>query len=728
MRIRKIRELPEKFLKRLEKGGIRELNPVQESSLKLGVLNGANLLASSPTASGKTLIAIFACAKALFDGNKVIYSVPLKALAREKYLSFKKIFPEFKIAITTGDYDSPGTYLKDKDLIVCTFEKLDSLLRHRAEWIFNSSVVVFDEIHLLNDIERGPTLEFVLTTLKEMSDPQIIGLSATIRNSEEIANWLGCKLLKSDYRPVELKEGIYFSKRVEFFDNKAEFLKDSFGFKAASNLENEDFIEIKNKYEDPVMNLVENTLESDNQVIVFVMSRKSAESLALKFAENLKIKPKEMLGRISEKAINVLETPTEQCLKLGKCLSKGIAFHHAGLLEKQRAIIEESFRKGYIKVIVATPTLAMGVSLPSFRIIIRDVKRYGRAGLEYMPVMEYKQLAGRGGRPEHHEYGEAILIAKNEHELKFLAEKYIFGAVENIYSKLAIERILRSFILSLINSEIAKDKHQVSEFFSKTFYAHQYGDIEHLMEKIENILEDLKNWGMLDNALKITALGKRVCELYIDPLTAKNFMDYIEGSKELDEFSLFLLISSAWEIKPLFSVSKSEIGRIMLKSNANNLKKLEGLFIDEYEFLKGMKFALVMKMWIEEYGEKYLFEEFRVSPGELRAKIEIASWLLYSILELCKIKDMYPGMKIWKIIPRLKHGVKEELIELVKIRGIGRVKARTLYNNNITRLEDVRKFSYEKLRKLVGEQAAKNLMKYAGREVFDRDSIMNYLK
>jgi helicase len=211
--------IPDKLKEILTQEGITEFRPAQQKALEAGLLDGKNLLVCTPTASGKTLIAELAAGKAILEGKgKAIYIVPLVALANEKYKDFKRKYEHlFRIALSVGDFDSSDPYLIDYDLIICTAEKLDSLIRHQAPWLRFVSVVVADEIHLLNDVSRGPTLEILLTVLKQiLPQVQILGLSATIGNPQQLADWLGAGLVEDDWRPVPLHKGVYLQGKIEF--------------------------------------------------------------------------------------------------------------------------------------------------------------------------------------------------------------------------------------------------------------------------------------------------------------------------------------------------------------------------------------------------------------------------------------------------------------------------------------------------------------------------------
>ncbi|HLP80293.1 MAG TPA: DEAD/DEAH box helicase [Acidobacteriota bacterium] len=216
-------QIPLKVYEQMEILGRTTLRPSQWKAIKAGLFEDKNLLICTPTASGKTLVAELAFLNSILNGiGKAIYIVPLKALANEKYDEFTKKYGSlFKIAKSIGDTDSEESYLAKYDLIITTSEKLDSLIRHHAPWLREVKTVVVDEIHLLNDTTRGPTLEIVLTILRQvLKNIQLIGLSATIGNPKELSAWLNAQLVEDSWRPVKLHKGIYLDGHVEFFEEK----------------------------------------------------------------------------------------------------------------------------------------------------------------------------------------------------------------------------------------------------------------------------------------------------------------------------------------------------------------------------------------------------------------------------------------------------------------------------------------------------------------------------
>jgi helicase len=213
--------VPGFVVKNFKNQNITKLYPSQEKAIKNGLLNNKNVLVCTPTSSGKTAIATFIIAKTLAENkrSKAVYLVPLKALASEKFKYYKEFFEgsDFSVAVSTGEIDSSSNWLDKYNILILTIEKMDSLIRHQCSWLPEIKVVIIDEIHLLNDPGRGPTLEILITMLRKLiKDIQIIGLSATIGNPEELAEWLNAELVIDSWRPVELKKGVMINNEIEF--------------------------------------------------------------------------------------------------------------------------------------------------------------------------------------------------------------------------------------------------------------------------------------------------------------------------------------------------------------------------------------------------------------------------------------------------------------------------------------------------------------------------------
>ena len=494
---------------------------------------------------------------------------------------------------------------------------------------------------------------------------------------------------------------------------------------------------IPHESDNDVLNIVVDTIKINKQALVFVNTKRSAEKTAEDIAKKIKANNKELEG-LSEEVLKVLSRPTKQCERLAFCIKKGIAFHHAGLTQKQKELIEDGFRAGKVKIICATPTLAMGVDLPAFRVIIKDLRRYGPRGLTYIPVLEYLQQAGRAGRPKFDSFGEAIAVAKTEAEKNKIYEMYILGEPEEIYSKLAVEPVLRTYLLSLIAANFTRSKKEIMEFFSKTFWAFQFSDMDKLEGIIMKMLDLLAEWELIikegddfkradeldDFKVKATIIGRRVAELYIDPLTAYFFICCLreDSNKKLSDFSFLQMISHTLEMRPLLRVRVKEYDKIQEKLVVENdflLEKEPSMYEYEYEgFLNSVKTGMMFCDWVDEKDEEFLLEEYNVRPGELRAKLDTANWLLHSGEELSRLLQFKTLVKeIVKLRLRMKYGVKEELLSLLRLKQVGRVRARKLHRNKIRDIADVKKVKLEILEQILGRKIALSVKKQVGEEV-----------
>lgn len=518
---------------------------------------------------------------------------------------------------------------------------------------------------------------------------------------------------------------------------------------------------------DPIHKLALQTLEQNKQAIIFAPSRASAE----KSAEELAKLTTFQLPELEQEILKAASTPTKQCRKLSHAIKKGVAFHHAGLLQRQKELIEDEFRSGKIKIICATPTLAAGLSLPVFRVIIKSLKRFsGQWGMDWIPVLEYLQMAGRAGRPEYEKFGEAICLAKDEAEKEEIHDRYILGKPEAIYSKLAVEPVLRTYLLSLISSGIIRDQKSMREFFTKTFWAHQFKDLQRLETIMQKMLHLLEEWGFIiisgagtsqtddfvtankmdetsEEKFRATPLGKRVSELYLDPLTARHLLDCLikfdpsgeELNNTKNSFSLLQMISHTLEMRPLLRIKSKEHDFIQeeLNKRYDSLLQAEPSAYDlEYDdFLNSIKTALFFDSWIGEQDEDFLLEKFDIRPGEIRVKQETADWLLYAAEELSSLQNYKSAAReIRKLRLRVEYGVKEELLTLLKLQGIGRIRARKLCNHGIKDLGDIKKTDLTTLTQLLGKAVAEGVKEQVGEAVQEvpegkrkgQTSIMKY--
>jgi helicase len=680
--------------------GHAALYPPQEMALSKGLLDCKNLLVTTPTASGKTLIAILAALNAVEKGLKVVYLTPLRALATEKYHDFQIlensaiISRKIRVRIASSDYNSTEKDLADADIIVLTNEKMDSLIRHRVEWISDVGLFVADEIHLIGERERGPTLEMILTKIRKMyPETQILGLSATVANSGEIANWLGCELVESNWRPIKLVEGVYQHGIIRMNDG------------------NEFKIDRSSTVSSAVIDTAIDSLKSGGQALIFAETRKRTSSIASRAAEgvykHLDKNARKMAAAVSSQILKGDDTALT--VTLSQLVSKGVAFHHAGLGPSSREIIEQSFKEGIIKLLVATPTLAVGVNLPARRVILASILRYDSdyGGNIPISILEYKQLGGRAGRPKYDNIGEAVIVAESGASAEDLYDHYILGTPEPLRSQLANERAIRVHLLSTIATLPGIKISEIYDLFGSTLCAKQYRK-ETITFKVNTALSYLEQESLIrskNDRCITTEFGRRISLLYVDPVTGVEFRKAIE-SIELTKrqtnnnkhrlthtFGFLHLITSCADFYPKLSVRKKDFEEL----SALIQQRESELFykIHEYDCSRSL---CALHEWMYETSDRILSEKLGVEPGDMHRMIEIGNWLSYSLLEVAKLlnrEDLLEELQSFRM--RIKYGIKEELLPLVVLEGIGRARARALYNAGLTDLGKVAKTPESKL-------------------------------
>ena len=665
--------------------GITELYPPQAACVEAGLFAGKNLLIAIPTASGKTLVAEMAMHHQVGRGGKCLYIVPLRALASEKFEEFSG--KGLRVGIATGDFDRRDEYLGRNDIIVATSEKVDSLLRNRTPWLAEVTLLVLDEVHLIDDPSRGATLEMVIAKLRHKNPAiQIIALSATIGNPGDLAGWLGAELVESDWRPVDLREGVFFWNGIRFADRDRE-------------------VERRSKYED--LDLVLDTVAEGGQCLVFVSSRKNAEAFAKRAASGLKLKNPILAGYADKLRSSA---STDMGKTLAACVAQGAAFHHAGLAREERQIVEAGFREGQIRVIASTPTLAAGLNLPARRVIVRDYLRFNAGeGMVPIPVREYRQMAGRAGRPNLDPYGEAVLIAKSEEMVDELFDCYINAPAEDVRSRCADEAVLCTHILSLIATGFAREADEVFAFMDGTFYAHQGESPRALSRAVCRALEFLREAEMITEVgewIEATEYGSLVSRLYIDPRSAEVIVAAMIDRQEYTDIGFLHLLCSTPDMPTLY-IRRDDMYLLdrFLADHRDDL--WTDIPWDAGEgFDRSLKTALLLADWADEVGEDTICERYRVGPGDIYGMVESVAWLVHAARSLAKLFAPHLAAPIEEMELRTKHGIKKELLPLIRLHGIGRVRARRLFNNNLGSIEALRAAGPEKVGKILGQGIA----------------------
>ena len=677
----------------LEAEGVAELYPPQQAAVDAGVVDGESLVAAVPTASGKTLIAELAMLSSIERGGKALYIVPLRALASEKKAEFER-WEEFgvTVGVSTGNYDSDGEWLASRDVIVATSEKVDSLIRNGAPWIDDLTCVVSDEVHLVDDSHRGPTLEVTLAKLRKVNAGlQTVALSATVGNADVIADWLDAELVESDWRPIDLRTGVHFGNAIEFDDGSQREVPVERG-------------------EDQTAQLVADALdtEEDGQggsSLVFVNSRRNAESSARKLTDvtgpRLTGDERDRLRELAEEIRGVSDTDTSE--DLADAVEQGSAFHHAGLASEHRSLIEDAFRDRLIKCVSATPTLAAGVNTPARRVIVRDWRRYDGefGGMKPLDVLEVHQMCGRAGRPGLDPYGEAVLLANSADTREELFDRYVWADAEPVRSKLAAEPALRTHVLATVASGFAATRDGLLSFLDNTLYATQTDDEGRLAAVTDTVLDYLEVNGFVERdrdggseGLAATGIGHTVSRLYLDPMSAAEILDglrtvadgaddggaagdfvpaddaapasdaaptsdaapddagfttYTRANGDGDAPSeaaesdaddgptvtplgLYHLVSRTPDTYELYlkSGDREEYTEVCYERETEFLGDVPSEYEDVRfeDWLAALKTGRLLEDWANEVDEDRIAERYGVGPGDIRGKVDTAEWLL----------------------------------------------------------------------------------------------------
>ena len=713
--------VPAWFAEHLREEEIESLYPPQAEAVDAGVAEGKSLVAAVPTASGKTLIAQLAMLSAVDRGGTALYIVPLRALASEKREEFSSFEADgVSIGVATGNYEDTGEWLADKDIIVATSEKVDSLVRNGAPWIDDLDCVVADEVHLVDDPNRGPTLEVTLAKLRRINpNLQVVALSATVGNADTLAAWLDAELVDSTWRPIELRKGVHYGQALHFGDGSQRELR----------------VESSEK---PTEAIVRKTLSEGGSTLVFVNSRRNAEGSAKRLANTTTDgidDDREQLAELAEEIRGVSDTETSE--DLAACVEKGAAFHHAGCSSEHRSLVEDAFRDRLVKVVCATPTLAAGVNTPSRRVVVRDWRRYSgdAGGMKPLSVLEVHQMMGRAGRPGRDPYGEALLLANSHDELDELLDRYVWADPEPLESKLAREPSMRTHLLATIASGFADSRAALLEFLDRTLYATQYRDGDDGSDNLERIvdstLEYLDRNGFIDRdgELAATNLGHTVSRLYLDPMSAAEIVDGIENGTDPTVLGLYHLVSRTPDMYELYlrSGDREEYTMLAYERESEFLGGMPSEFEEERfeDWLAALKTARMLEDWASELDEETIAERYGVGPGDIRGKVDTAEWLLGAAESLAGELSLESVGAIREARKRVEHGVGEELIDLAGVRGVGRKRARRLYDAGIETRADLR--NAEKsvvLGALRGrEKTAENVLEAAGHRAPEMNGV-----
>lgn len=635
---------------------IKEFNPAQKAVIESGYLEDkSNYIISIPTASGKTVLGILPALKTILNGGKSVYAAPLLSIQNEKVKEFKA-FEEHGIKV--------GKHPSNSDLSVMVFESFDALTRFSWNVLREVDTLIIDEFHMIGEYSRGPTLESAITRAKIINPSlRIIALSATLKNIDEIEQWLDGKTVEHNYRPVPLNKEVL---DAEMFNTK-------------------------NK-NDVIVKIVEKAIEDNSQALSFVSTRRFTESLATYVAKKIDKKTtKEQKQKFKQVADKLLEVPkkkgslpTTTCLKLAEAAEKGVVFHHAGLFNEQKEIIEDEFRKGNILMITATPSLMYGVNLPSKYVIIRDHTRWTSNGPASIPVFDYEQMSGRAGRPQYDDVGYSYLVAKTMDEAFDLEARYVNGEIELTNSKLIDNKdAIYKQIIAQIASSLSKNLDDLNDFFGKTLYGFQMKNNpsmsmfaqDSLNWELESALEFLLQNGIIratPEGLKTTDFGNLIAKSNYAVETAVKIKEYVSTMEKLNPAEMIYALAETPDL-PLISFK----GRKSKDPVRDKLSEC-GLFAVDIGNPEATAVSLIE--WIDERNEYEIENAYNVYSASTRRSAYEASRLVKFAKNTLEVLGNYSNLKDMDYLSaRLYYGVKEDIIPLVVgVKRLGRKRARLL--------------------------------------------------
>ncbi|XP_060707348.1 helicase POLQ-like isoform X2 [Hemiscyllium ocellatum] len=698
--------------------GIKELYEWQHTCLTLeSVQSRKNLIYSLPTSGGKTLVAeILIMQELLCRKNDALFILPYVAIVQEKVRGLSAFGIEFNFLVeeyagSKGKFP-PIKRRQKKSLYIATIEKAHSLVNAliETERITSLGLVVVDELHMLGEGSRGAVLEMTLSKILYTSKTtQIIGMSATLNNVSDLQHFLKAEHFTSNFRPVQLKEYVKICDKIYEVDNKSE---DYFTFsrilsyKYSSNMEKID--------PDHLIALVTEVIPNYS-CLVFCPTKKNCENVSKMLCKYLNksfitIKEKEKCAVIQELK-NIGNGMV--CPILRNTVPYGLAYHHSGLTNDERKLIEDAYTAGILCLLACTSTLAAGVNLPARRVILRSPY----VARDFLKRSQYKQMIGRAGRAGMDTEGESLLIAQEND--KKLVSNLISKPLEGCYSNLIYdnEKGIKDLLLSLIGLKVTQTLHQIVEFMAGTLLGVQQQQffkeksflevieqaLEALMEKglIKDKISSCNNEGKMYHKLEVTKLGHATFKGSIDLAYCDSLnMDLKKGLEGLvlgNYLHLIYLVTpydivsqcipdwmvyfrqfhqlDAVEQKVFATVGVPE-SFLTKKASCQTVKKTVDDFVAARFYL-----SLVLYSLFKEMNTWAVAQKFNVSRGFLQNLLNSAATFSSSVQHFCEeLEEFWAYHALFKdLTHKLSYCVKPELVPLMEVSGVQEARARQLY-------------------------------------------------
>lgn len=697
-RIRDLRKygLPDTLLQIWEQQQGQFLLPVQEAAVqRYDLFEGRSLVISSPTSSGKTFVGEMAAMRATFAGKRVLYLTPLRALAEEKFHTFSARYGTYgvKVVVASRDRREFDRDIEHGDfhLAVLVYEKLAQLLVRQPHLLRTVALVVVDELQMLGDPDRGPGLELSLTKLLGSSPrPQLLGLSAVLREARQVADWLEADLLFQEERPVELYRGV--------------LLGDRFRYRTYNTGEEGEERLATAETDDPQKMLFANVghlVKNNEQILIFLKGKRDTVQCALGLAESLGLPP-------AREALAALEPLEETALKaqLRTAFRGAVAFHHADLTPEERNVVETHYRNGALRVIACTTTLAFGVNLPASTVFLEAVKwdadpRSGAAIEVPLTWAEYENISGRAGRLGLREtFGRSIVIAANQFQADLLWRAYVMGEQEQ-FTPAPGQTGFLDRVLNVVASKLCASKEEVQAFFALTYLGFQQRKkTEGLLAEVHKALEALVRGQLItlseDGRIAATTLGEVAARKGIRAVTAVKLARFFDSAhdREVPELELFYLLSLTEDGKRMYlPLSNTEHRSRVYESKLNEWAQDKGTTTGEElahvlnarmlptaQDVRSAKLALLLLAWINGGPLSELETQYRCHAGMIKTQTEEVSWLVDAAAEVAEVMGWPGARRLGEIAECVQFGIDAPGLALARAQlpGIGRDEIRAL--------------------------------------------------
>lgn len=634
-----------------------------------------NFLICFKTSSGKTFVIKLFMIKNLERGVAV-YTCPLKALAEEKFMEFSDQFPWLNISILTGDYSSSSiNELERSDIMVTTFEKLDSMLQnHKNDVKSLVGSVVVDEIHVM-DGNRGGAIEDLISKIKEIETIPIMATSASVGKTDIMGKWLHAVILESDFRPVPLKKGVLIGTEIEY--------------------ENHEFEQFDVPKTNNVSRIIAKKVMDGEQVMYVRMSRKATKSFASKIASKLR-------GSYYEESLELPLAGSKRkqpanLIELDRCIKYGVAWHHAGLPIEVKSYIEKKFREGKIRFIASTTTLASGINLPA-RYVFMDWKRFNGKFSEPISNREVTQILGRAGRPQYDDEGFGIMVCKKEEDVDYCMKHYIGRAPEPIKSPLLTEddAMLKS-IIGHVGGGYAITLKDLIRVYKKTLAYFQ--DPMGMINRVKKYLNRFDSFEeriieKKGDGYYLTPIGEIIKKFYINPNEADIIIQMVKNIEKPTPLAILHGMTKCASFPKLYiktykvfwwNAYKS-VRETILPVNVNDEEDwrsfqtasvLIGTGYDEENGVGRIIYA------DEEVGLNDLCYYHGIQSGDL-FRIVGQNGDIYRIMAFSRRMATYFNAKevhdvIREIETRLRYGISKKLVPVCRIKDIGRERGKVFF-------------------------------------------------